>query len=201
MNLATTLLFALFVLAGALRGRRRSPGHLGRTTPLPDPGYSRYTEDTRTFFQLLPTATEADVTTLARIITSETGDQTAAERQAIGWAARNRALLQKKTISALACSPCGPQGKGRPFSTRRKGTASSRMLARAILLAPQSADPTNGTTDMWEPALMARLHLEKQAPNTPAILRQRRSRWGMPHVRSVGRWEMYRNNRLFKRFR
>jgi hypothetical protein len=100
-----------------------------------------------------------DVEALGRVITSEANRYTLAERTAIAWTVRNRAQKRKQSIVRLVCSPCGPQGPGRPFASSRAATAENVALARAVLAAPQSDDPTGGATAFFEPAVQDRLVL------------------------------------------
>lgn len=98
-----------------------------------------------------------DIDALARVITSEAGSGSLAEKRAIGWTVRNRAAKARKSIAQLVCAPCGPQEPGRPFSSRQPATAEARRIAAEILAAPPGGDPTAGATAFFEPALQDKL--------------------------------------------
>lgn len=133
-----------------------------------------------------------DRTALARVIRSEAGSQTWAERAAVAWVVRNRARREGVGIAALVCTPrCGPQGRGRPFSSRRPPREEDQVLADAVLAAPRSSDPTGGATSAFEPELQDRLAWEGRPGHRPAA--EVRARW-LRHADvygRVGRWEFY----------
>ena len=136
-----------------------------------------------------------DVEALARVITSEIGNGTIAERVAIGWIARNLAREQRgsSSVARLVCSPCGESsGNARPFSTRQPATASNRELAAMILASPQSQDPTQGATHCFEPGLQDRLHADGR-PGHRLDARGVRYCWlrGLDYFGSVGRWDLF----------
>jgi hypothetical protein len=80
-------------------------------------------------------------TALARVIHSEAGTQTMAERVAVAWVARNAATRRGLTIAQLVCAPCGPQaGWPRPFSSRLPARETDLVVADAVLTAPTSED-------------------------------------------------------------
>ncbi len=100
-------------------------------------------------------------TALARVIASEVGPGTSAERAAIGWSVRNRAERRGVDVVRLVCSPaCGPQWEGggriRPFSSAQAPAADDARLAASILAAPHASDPTGGAISFIEPELQDR---------------------------------------------
>jgi len=134
-----------------------------------------------------------EVASLARVLTSEAGSGPVAERTAIGWAVRNRARKAKKTITALVCTPCGPQGPGRPFSSRQAPTQVNLQLAEQIIAAPQSADPTSGATSFFEPKQQDLL-VAKGLPGYKRTAAAVRAKWiaeGAKPKGSVGRFEFF----------
>jgi hypothetical protein len=134
-----------------------------------------------------------DVEALARVIQSEVGRGTLAERLAIGWCARNRAAARSLSIARLVCSPCGKSsGNARPFSTMLPGTTASRELAAVILASPQSEDPTQGATNCFEPNLQNRLHRAGR-PGHRLDARGVRHCWlrGLDYYGSVGQWDLF----------
>jgi hypothetical protein len=135
-----------------------------------------------------------DVEALARVITSEANGYSEAERTAIAWAARNRARKRGVSIAKLVCSPkCGPCCNGRPFSSARVATAVNRELARRVLEASQSDDPTHGATAFFEPRVQDMLVEEKRAGYrfTSNQLRQRWRREGQQQRGTVGAFEFW----------
>lgn len=136
-----------------------------------------------------------DAVALGRVITSEIGSGTPAERDAVAWIARNRARARKVSIAKLVCTPdCGPCCKGRPFSSRREAAARDLGLAIRVLAAPQSADPTGGATSFFEPVLQDRWVAEGR-PGYNFSAAQVRERWradGLVPVAIIGRLETWR---------
>ena len=135
-----------------------------------------------------------DAEALGRVITSEANGYSEAERTAIAWTVRNRARKRGVTIAKLVCSPeCGPCCNGRPFSSAREATAANRDLARRVLAAPQSADPTHGATAFFEPRVQDKLVAEKRAGYrfTSDQLRQRWRREGQQQRGAVGAFEFW----------
>ena len=131
---------------------------------------------------------------LARVITSEANGYTEAERTAIAWTVRNRARKRGVTIARLVCSPnCGPCCNGRPFSSAREATATNRELARRVLAAPLSADPTYGATAFFEPRVQDKLVAEKRAGYrfTSDQLRERWRHEGQQQRGAVGAFEFW----------
>jgi hypothetical protein len=136
---------------------------------------------------------------LARILRSEAGSGSPAERAAIAWCARNRAAKQRRTIFQMVCEPhCGPQsengGRLRPFSSAKAPTREDLDLAEAVLRATLSADPTGGATSALVPALQDRLVAEG-APGYTKTYEEVRARWikgGLTPLGRVGRWELWR---------
>jgi hypothetical protein len=138
---------------------------------------------------------DRDVVALARTITSEAGDGTVAEREMVGWVARNRARAARVSIDKLVCSPaCGPCCQGRPFSSARSAEARDVGLALQILALPVSADPTGGATAFMEPALQDRLVAQGRPGYryTAAEIRERWRKDGLVPVATVGRFETFR---------
>lgn len=136
---------------------------------------------------------EADA--LARVITSEAGTKSLAERVAVGWAVRNSAAKSKKTIIGLVCTPtCGRQWGGvRKFSSRQPATAANLKLAAQILAAPKSADPTKGATHFFEPREQDRL-VAQGLPGYRFNSAQLRQRWlsqGSKPRGAVGAFEFF----------
>lgn len=138
----------------------------------------------------------ADVTereALARVIRSESGSYTEPEREAIGWLTRNRAIYAKKTIAQLVCNPtCGHGGHGRWASSAQTPTAADLALADKILTSPQSADPTYGAIDSFEPALQDKL-LARGDGGYHLSADQVRQQWLKSYdlYEVVGHWELY----------
>jgi hypothetical protein len=134
-----------------------------------------------------------DVDGLARVITSEANGYTEAERMAIAWTVRNRARKRGASIAQLVCSPCGAQGKGRPFSSARAATETNRALARRVLAAPQSEDPTRGATAFFEPRVQDRLVADGH-PGYRLTADQVRAKWqreGEQMLGTVGRFDLW----------
>lgn len=148
---------------------------------------------------LSPAQLLEDVETLGRTIQSEAARHTEAEKRAVAWAVRNKALRRRTRITDMLCRPCGKQGerqadgKRRPFSTRLQSNATSRELSRAILIAPQSADPTGGAATIFEPDLQNKLHREGRAGYTRSADDVRRDwqRGGSRLLGRIGRWELW----------
>ena len=150
-------------------------------------------------------ATKRDIETLGRVIMSEAGSQSMAEWQAIAWVARNKATVRKIPLHNFLCEPCGKQGKRmtngkrRTFSTRRSASAASLRVAREILDAPQSADPTRGATSAFEPRLQDKLKASGRYSRDAATLRAQWSRGGGVRIGQIGRWELWAQKRRVKR--
>jgi hypothetical protein len=98
-----------------------------------------------------------DVEALARVIRSEVGTESHQHRLHVAWSVRNLAREHGRSIVQLACSPCGPQQRGRPVSSRQAATDADRELAREVLAASQTLDPTGGATHFIDPTLQDRL--------------------------------------------
>jgi hypothetical protein len=135
---------------------------------------------------------------LGKVITSEAGDGIPAERAAVGWVTRNRAKARGTTIARMVCWPeCGPCCKGRPMSSARGPATQDLALARAILRAPESEDPTRGATSFFEPVLQDRLVREGR-PGYRLTAAQVREKWlrdGLEPVAYIGRFETWRRKR------
>ncbi len=99
---------------------------------------------------------------LARIIQSEIGHGSPKQQRHVAWAARNLANERGESIAEMVCSPCGPQKRGRPLSTRQRPTEAQRTLAKAILATPLRRDPTGGATHFLNPRLQDKLAARKK---------------------------------------
>ena len=98
-----------------------------------------------------------EVEALARVIHSEIGTAPLHHRLHVAWATRNLAAERRQSIVEMACSPCGPQDRSRPVSTRQRATDDDRVLARQVLAAPCQLDPTGGATHFIDPLLQDQL--------------------------------------------
>lgn len=132
---------------------------------------------------------------LARVITSEAGSPRYSdeERRRIAWTVRNRARRRGVTIARLVCSPCGPQGKARPFASSQGATLASLKLAREVLAAPASADPTGGALAFFEPRVQDALVAQGRPGYrfSSADLRQRWQHDGQQPKGAVGAFEFW----------
>lgn len=131
---------------------------------------------------------------LARVVTSEANGYSEVERTAIAWTVRNRARKRGVSVARLVCSPsCGPCCNGRPFSSAREATNVNRVLARRVLDAPTSDDPTRGATSFFEPRVQDQLVAQHRAGYrfTSAQLRARWQRGGQRQIGSVGAFELW----------
>lgn len=135
-----------------------------------------------------------DVDALGRVITSEADRYSLDERTAIAWAVRNRARKRGGTIVHLVCDPhCGPCCDGRPFSSARAATATNRDLARQVLAAPQSEDPTRGAVAFFEPIvqdLLTAQHRHGYRLDATEV-RAKWNREGQRQLATVGRFEFW----------
>jgi hypothetical protein len=142
-----------------------------------------------------PVSVQDEAEALARVITSEAGSTHYSddERRMIAWTVRNRARRRGTTIARLVCSPCGAQGKDRPFSSARPATASSRVIARQVLEAPQANDPTSGATAFFEPHVQDLLVAQGRPGYrfTSAELRERWQRGGQQPKGAIGAFEFW----------
>jgi hypothetical protein len=137
--------------------------------------------------------TTDDVEALARVVTSEAGDSSAAERTAIAWTVRNRARKQGTTVAQLVCTPCGRQEAGRPFSSARAASVIDRALARRVLTAAPASDPTRGATTFFEPKLQDRL-VAQGFPGYRLRAAAVRTKWrneGLTLLFTVGKFEFW----------
>jgi len=138
-----------------------------------------------------------DIETLARVIISEAGSQSIAEWQAIAWVARNKSTVRRTPLVQFLGNPYGKQGgrmangKRRTFSTRQKATTASRSLARQVLDADQSLDPTKGATSAFEPRLQDKLFANKRYRRDAAMLRREWRGGGGNRIGTIGRWELW----------
>jgi hypothetical protein len=131
-----------------------------------------------------------EIEALARVMASEAADEVSQIR--IGWVARNRAARRAdKSIAAMVCRPCGKQvGNARPFSSARPATKRTRELARQILSAPASADPTKGALNILEPGLQDRLYKAGKTKHSANAVRRRWLR-GLDYYGSVAGWDYF----------
>ena len=110
-----------------------------------------------------PTTPDTERETLARVIRSEIGNGTYAQKVAVAWVTRNLAAERRQTLTQMACSPCGPQvGNTRPVSTRQDATARDREVATAVL-SGDVPDPTGGATHFLSPAGLGTKYAEVRA--------------------------------------
>ena len=140
-----------------------------------------------------PAALPDERTALARVIRSEAGSHSEAERLAVAWVARNRARKAGTSIARLVCSPsCGPGGKGRPMSSRQAARDEDLALADVVLKSSASDDPTHGANNAFEPALQDQLFKAKRPGYTKSADDVRAS-WlkSSDYYGTVGRWELY----------
>lgn len=98
-----------------------------------------------------PSADAKEIEALARTIASEAGSGTLAEQKAIGWTVRNR--FRGKSIYATQYPWRAQKGGDPPFSSARPANDAHLRLAREILAADQSQDPTGGATSFFEPKM------------------------------------------------
>lgn len=94
---------------------------------------------------------DKEIEALARIIASEAGSGTPAEQTAIAWTARNR--FRGKSIYATQYPWRSQKGSDPPFSSAQPAKDAHRDLARKVLAADQSEDPTGGATSFFEPRM------------------------------------------------
>lgn len=96
---------------------------------------------------------ESETEALARVLRSEIGTGSWQQRVHVAWATRNLAASRGQSIVEMACSPCGPQERGRPVASRQAATDTDRKLAALILAADPALDPTGGANHFINPAL------------------------------------------------
>jgi hypothetical protein len=130
---------------------------------------------------ILPVRTDDDVEALARVIRSEAGVSPIQHRVHIAWATRNLAAERGQTVAAMACSPCGPQRRGRPVSSRQRATRADRRLARQVLGSPRQLDPTGGATHFLNPALQDHLAARRAPGYRNRPYRTIRRQWMQVH--------------------
>lgn len=132
-----------------------------------------------------------EVEALARVIHSEIGSGPAQHRLHVAWATRNLARERQQSVVEMACSPCGPQDRTRPVSSRQRATDADRVLAREVLAAPCSLDPTGGATHFIDPLLqdkLARARVPGYAGNPyREVARRWRMRYGWEPYYRLGR--------------
>lgn len=135
-----------------------------------------------------------DEEALGRVITSEARGYSLDERTAIAWTVRNRARRRGVSIARLVCHPtCGPCCQGRPFSSARPSTTENRELARRVLAAPQSDDPTGGALAFFEPKVQDWL-VAKGQPHYHLTSDKLRAKWrreGERQLATVGQFEFW----------
>jgi hypothetical protein len=107
--------------------------------------------------ELQPVYVTDEVEALARVIRSEAGISPPQHQVHVAWATRNLAGERRQSIAQMACSPCGPQQRGRPVSSSQSPTDVDRHLARHVLASPRRLDPTGGATHFVNPALQDQL--------------------------------------------
>jgi hypothetical protein len=124
---------------------------------------------------------------LARVIQSEIGNGTKTQQRHVAWTARNLAREQGQSIAEMVCSPCGPQQRGRPISSRQLPNDSHREIAQQVLEKPAGRDPTGGATHFLNPQLQNSLARSgKRSGYDGNSYRKVRRRW----IRSYG-WRPY----------
>ena len=137
--------------------------------------------------------TETDETrALARVIHSEAGNQSMAEKRAIAWTAVNRAHNKNTTVAKMVCSPCGEGGGHRPFSSKLPPRMEDLTLATEVLLSPKDADPTYGAIAAFEPKLQDKLLSEGRKGYTKSAAMVRADwKTTLELYNTIGRWEFY----------
>ena len=144
MKVKTALLAgaAAFLVGGAAYALRQ-PGEGEPLSPLPSPtpptGPSGIS------------ATPNEVEALGRVVASEARSATPSVQRAIAWVARNR--FRGKSIYKKQYPWRSQRGVNPPFSSERPATDETREIAREVILADQSIDPTGGATAFFEPKL------------------------------------------------
>lgn len=129
----------------------------------------------------------SDSDCLARVIRSEIGVGTPKQRLHVAWAARNLAAEKGVSLSQLACSPVGPQGRSRPLSSIQPATESDLRVARKVLALSTKRDPTRGATHFINPRLQNKFARTGKRPGYKGrSYRKIRRRW----KRMYG-WEPY----------
>jgi len=128
---------------------------------------------------------------LARVIRSEMGIGDAKQKLHVAWASRNLADEKGVSLSSLACSPLGPQNRGRPLSSVQSALKSDRRIARKVLASAKSRDPTRGATHFINPRLQNRLAKRGKRSgykgrNYSKIRRRWRKRYGWEPYYRVG---------------
>jgi len=137
-----------------------------------------------------------EVEALARVIRSEVGSESEQHRRHVAWATRNLARERRQSVVEMVCSPCGPQHRGRPVSSRQAATDADRTLAREVLATPCALDPTGGATHFIDPVLqdkLARAGAPGYTGNAyPTVARRWRERYGWkPYYRLGPTLEMW----------
>lgn len=147
--------------------------------------------------QPLPRLPETDNrTALARVIRSEAGTQTLAERVAIAWVCRNHARARQLSVAQLVCAPCGKQaGWPRPFSSALLPRPQDLELADVVLAMAPSQDVTDGATHCFEPELADQLHAQGRGEDASTIRARWTTSYGLERYGRVGGWELYGRQR------
>jgi len=109
------------------------------------------------YLQERPLYVDDETEALARVIHSECGGCSSQQQLHIAWATRNLAAHRRLSIADMVCSPCGPQERGRPVSSRQPATDADRLMASYVLEAPDLADPTGGARHFINPRLQDEL--------------------------------------------
>lgn len=94
---------------------------------------------------------ENEIEALARVIASEASSATPTEQECVAWTVRNR--FRGKSIYAVQYPWRSQSGANPPFSSARDAKDSNRALAKKVLAADQSQDPTGGATSFFEPRM------------------------------------------------
>ena len=119
-----------------------------------------------------------DIEALARVIQSEIGNGTRTQQRHVAWTARNLAIERDQSIAQMVCTPCGPQQRGRPVSSRQEPQDSHREIAKKVLTSPVAHDPTGGATHFLNPQLQNTLARQgKRSGYAGNTYRKVRKRW------------------------
>lgn len=140
-------------------------------------------------------ASASEVNALGRAVHSEVDGFSREVQLAAAWAVRNRARARRTTIRALlrgTRKAWGRQlGADPPFSSRLPAAERHLVIAREVLTAPQSDDPTNGATSFLEPALYEQQYREGKVKRS---LEELRAKWradGGRQLATVGPIELW----------
>jgi hypothetical protein len=120
---------------------------------------------------------DLNVYALARALRSEHGGEPASVRAWVAWAIRNGAQQSKVSVFEKLTRSRSPSTSGlfarqrsdaRFAATNRGPTVEDVTIARAVMAAAQSADPTRGSTNFFSPKAQNALFARAQAGD-PAI--------------------------------